>query len=931
LKRWNVVTDRIVGRDSELASIDDFIQHPGSYRALVLRGESGIGKTTLWKAGVAGAAEQGYEIRTTRPTQSEAKLSYVGIGDLLEDLADEAFAELPGPQQLALDVALLRAEAPEGGLDHRTVCVAVLAALRSITASAPLLVGIDDVQWLDGATAEVLAFVARRLGDVPVRFLTSLRAGRRAADPLNLVRNLGEDAVRVIDVAGLSLDALHALVRARLETSIPRPTLARVFDASGGNAFFTLEIARAIGDGRVQLAPGRSVDLPDDLAELVPGRVAELPSSTRDVLLLCAAASTPTTALLRSAAADPDRVSSDLASAVRAGVVELEGERIRFTHPLLSSAVYSAATEERRREAHGRLAEAVMDREERARHAALAAEGPDAGVAVELEAAARLARQRGALGAAVDLCMLAADLTPRPNASDVRRLRLQAADDLLLAGDAERSRAIARSVVETAPPGPERADALLREGRASFLVDHHENAQQELGRALLEPGVGPERLSTIHRERAWALWQRDLQAAETDAAESVRLAEGAADPTLVAAGLHILIVVRTMLGSAVPDGLMARALEVDEAADPLFVFDRPKVIFAIRRALAGALGEARGIFLELLEESTARGDEASAGDVLERLGWIEHLAGNWGSSLAYLERSVNLQPSPNALLGLAPVQASVGDTDRAAKETRKALEYSALAHDVEWGIDARAVLGFIHLSEGDPARAHEHLQAAWEMHQRWGFGDPGPWFPFVGDHVEALVELGRDQEAVEVLDWVEERGRVLGRPWSLAVAARYRGLLAAARGDFPAALVSLDEALASHQELSMPFELARTLLVQGSVRRRARQKRAARESLDRALEIFERLPAPLWADKARSELARVSGRQPMTGELSPVERRVARLAAAGRTNKEIADALFLSARTVAGHLSHVYGKLGVRSRTELGLFDELMQDPNAHS
>jgi DNA-binding CsgD family transcriptional regulator len=931
LKRWNVVADRIVGRDSELASIDDFIQHPGSDRALVLRGEPGIGKTTLWNAGVARAAEQGHEVRTTRPTQSEAKLSYVGLGDLLEDLADEAFAELPGPQQLALDVALLRAEAPEGGLDHRTVCVAVLAALRSITASAPLLVAIDDVQWLDGATAEVLAFVARRLGDVPVRFLTSLRAGPRAADPLNLVRNLGEDEVRVIDVAGLSLDALHALVRARLGTSIPRPTLARVLDASGGNAFFTLEIARAISDGRVQLAPGRSIDLPRNLAELVPGRVAELPSSTRDVLLLCSAASTPTTALLRSAAADPDRVSSDLASAVRVGVVELERERIRFTHPLLSSAVYSDATAERRREAHGQLAEVVEDREERARHAALAAEGPDAGVAVELEAAARLARQRGALGAAADLCMLAADLTPTPNASEIRRLQLLAADDLLLAGDAERSRAIARSVVETAPPGPERAEALLREGRASFFVGHHENAQQELGRALLEPGVGPERLSTIHRERAWALWQHDLLAAERDAEEAVRLAEAATDPTLVAAALHILIVVRTMLGSAVPDDVMAEALEVDEAADPLFVFDRPKGIFAVRRALTGQLDEARGILLELLDESTVRGDEASAGDILGRLGWVEHLAGNWGSSLAYHERAVDLLTSPDPLLGLAPVQASVGHIDRAADEARKALEYSALAQDVEWGINARAVLGFIHLSRGDPGRAHEYLQAAWEMHQRWGFGEPGPWFLFVADHVEVLVEIGRPVEAGEVLDWLEERGRALDRPWSLAVAARYRGLLAAARGDLPAALTSLDEALRYHERLPMPFELARTLLLQGSVRRRARQKRAARESLDRALEIFERLPAPLWADKARSELARVSGRQPMTGELSPVERRVARLAAAGRTNKEIADALYLSARTVAGHLSHVYGKLGVRSRTELGLFDELMQDTNAHS
>jgi DNA-binding CsgD family transcriptional regulator len=848
----------------------------------------------------------------------------------LEGLDDEAFAELPGPQRLALDVALLRAEPPERGLDHRTVCVAVLATLRSIAVSAPLLVAIDDVQWLDGATAEVLAFVARRLGDEGVRFLTALRAAPGTTDPLDLVRNLGEDAVQVIDVAGLSLESLHTFVQTRLGTNLPRPTAVAVLDASGGNAFFALEIARALRDGRVQLEPGRSIGPPVDLAELVPARLAELPSSTRDLLLLSAAASAPTTTLIRSAAADPERVSSDLASAIDAGVVELEGERIRFTHPLLSSTVYSDATQVRRREAHRRLAEVVTDGEERARHAALAAEGPNASVAVEVEAAARLARQRGALGAAADLCLLAADLTPTGNAPDVRRLRLQAADDLLLAGDAERSLDLSRTVVETAPPGPERAEALLRENRASFYLGHLENAQQVLGRALLDPGVGPERLSTIHRERAWALWQRDLHAAERDAEEAVRLAEGGADPRLVATALHILIMVRTFLGSVIPDDLMARALEVDEAAEPpLLVVDRPRTILAIRRALEGGLDEARATLLQLLDQATVRGDEASAGDILGRLGWIEHLAGNWESSLAYHEREVNLLPNPIVPLELALVQASVGDTDRAAKEARKALESSALAHEL--GIEARAVLGFIDLSRDELVPAHEHLQAAWEIHQAWGAGDPGPWFLFVADHVEALVELGRFEEAAEVLDWLEERGRALDRPWSLAVAARYRGLLASARGDLPGALASLDEALDSHQEQSMPFELARTLLVQGSVRRRARQKRAARESLHRALEIFERLPAPLWADKARAELARVSGRQPMTGELTPIERRVARLAAAGRTNKEIADALFVSPRTVAGHLSHVYGKLGVRSRTELGLFDELMRDPEPHS
>lgn len=288
-------------------------------------------------------------------------------------------------------------------------------------------------------------------------------------------------------------------------------------------------------------------------------------------------------------------------------------------------------------------------------------------------------------------------------------------------------------------------------------------------------------------------------------------------------------------------------------------------------------------------------------------------------------------PGPDQLQDVARVQAHMGDTERAATTARNALGSSFLANDMQWSIEARSVLGFIELSNGDPARAHEHLQAAWEIHQEWGFGEPGPWFLFVPDHVEALIELGRHDDAVSVLEWLEERGRALDRVWAMAVAARYRGLLAAGHGDLSTALEFLDNAMKHHERLPMPFELARTLLVQGAVRRRARQKRAARESLQHALGIFERLPAPMWADKARSELARVSGRQPAIGELSPIERRVARLAAAGRTNKEIADTLFLSARTVGGHLSHVYGKLGIRSRAELGLFDDLMRDPNTHS
>jgi DNA-binding CsgD family transcriptional regulator len=188
---------------------------------------------------------------------------------------------------------------------------------------------------------------------------------------------------------------------------------------------------------------------------------------------------------------------------------------------------------------------------------------------------------------------------------------------------------------------------------------------------------------------------------------------------------------------------------------------------------------------------------------------------------------------------------------------------------------------------------------------------------FSADDIEALIALGELEKATAGVEQLEQRGESLDRPWPLATGARCRGLLQAARGDLDAADRALQQALMEHERLPMPFELARTLLVHGTIRRRARQKRAARESLQRALEIFEQLGSPLWADKTRAELRRIGLRPPAPSGLTPSEERVAELVAAGHTNREVADALFISIKTVDSNLSRIYRKLGVRSRTEL--------------
>jgi DNA-binding CsgD family transcriptional regulator len=229
---------------------------------------------------------------------------------------------------------------------------------------------------------------------------------------------------------------------------------------------------------------------------------------------------------------------------------------------------------------------------------------------------------------------------------------------------------------------------------------------------------------------------------------------------------------------------------------------------------------------------------------------------------------------------------------------------------------ASSAVGLLELSVGDAEAAHGRLGSLVERVDAGGVREPGS-ARFVFDDVEALIGLGRLEEAEVLLDRWEDRACQLNRASALAAARRCRGLLSAARGDLDDAAGSLERALAEHERAPLPFERGRTLLVVGAVRRRANQRRAAREVLGEALRVFEGLGAPLWAAKAKAELARIGGRTTAGTELTATEERVAELVAQGLTNKAVAGELFVTDRTVEGHLSRIYAKLGVRSRAEL--------------
>src|SRR4051794_17854678 len=447
--------EELIGRETELDSVGAFLDglraDPG---ALALEGEAGAGKTALWLAALELARERGIRVLEARPAEAEAKLAFAALADLLEGVLDEVLQALPEPQGDALRVALLHERPGPDALDERAVGMGLLGSLRALGASGPVVVAVDDVQWLDPASASVLSFAWRRLRGEPVGLLVTRRLGEPMPPAL--------DSADRVAVGPLSLGAVHRLLHARLGVVLPRPVLRRVHDVAGGNPLFALELGRALVRSGATPAPGEPLRVPDRLRELVRGRLVALPDRTREALATVAALSQPTRALLARAGAEAEV----LRPAIEAQVLVAERERVRFPHPLLASTAYEEADALARTLLHRRLAELVADPEERARHLALAADGPDEAVAAALEEAAAHAAARGAGAAAAELSDQARRLTPPSLDGDVHRRRLAAARLRSTAGDTAGATQVLPPALHAAPPRPPgaRAPAAHRRG-----------------------------------------------------------------------------------------------------------------------------------------------------------------------------------------------------------------------------------------------------------------------------------------------------------------------------------------------------------------------------------------------------------------------------------------------------------------------------------
>jgi DNA-binding CsgD family transcriptional regulator len=925
------MAEPIIGRRSEVKALARFVDAvPAGGRALLIEGDAGIGKTALLHEGVRGAHAAGFRVLTARTAAAEAQMAFATIGDLFTPTLDDTLPSLAPVQQRAVEVALLLRE-PEGPpAEPRVLGIALASVVRALAQEGPLLLALDDVQWVDPSSAEILSFVLRRLDSRPVGVLATVR-GRPARAPLDLDRAF--EAFERLALEQLSVGAIHQLLSERLSLNLPRPSLVRVHAAAGGNPFYALELGRALIGGTIREDSG-VISLPESLESIVAGRLDVLPARVRETLAAVAALAVPTVPLLESLSAS---AVDDIERARARGIVELDGDRIRFTHPLLAPACYSRIPLHARRRLHQRLADLDVDLEERARHLASAARGPDEDVAATLAAAAAHARARGAAQAAAELSERAVALTPSDALGSINRRRITAAEHCRYAGDMKKATVLLEEAVASAQPGPVRAEALSRLAGPRGITEGFPVAVNLLGLALAEPGLEPGQEVNIRCELAWmAHVGGDDREAARYAEAGLALAEQVADPPTLTIALAAVAQTTFARTGRIRHDLLDRALELEQTLDRhgyaaarwwTWHVGLPVRLSPSRVTLALLLGrsdrhdESRALWRELTAEARERADP----DVVRCLFFraqTEMTAGAWDTAARLCNEAIQLTRQtglevlePLCLAILVEIDAYRGETERARGAFPELLRV-AEAGRFRWGaFRLRIALAVLELS-------YDNGAASWELAAPLLDGIEeldGYLAQLTGAAgIEALLSVGDVPRAERLLARIDRRaagGDTALRPLVL----RNRGLLLAQQGDCERAIASLEAAArAPERPLGVnPFELARTLLALGTVQRRVRQKRAARESLQRATDIFERLGARVWSEKARSELRRIGGRTASDDELSETERRIVELVVAGLRNSEVAAQLSLSPNTVAWNLSKVYRKLGVSSRTEL--------------
>ena len=905
-------TSDVIGRSVELSALGEFLHaasdHPAAF---VIEGEAGIGKTTLWLAALKRADESGFRVLSARVGQSESALPYAAIADLLSGVPPELLTNLPAVQRISLDRLLLRATNEGPPTEQRIVASALVALVRALTEEAPVLVAIDDAQWLDQYSLAVLSFATRRFKRrIGLLVTERLDAEIGSASWLRLAH---PDAVDRMRIGPLSLGRLHALISARLGQSLSRPNMMRILESSGGNPFYALELARTLG------APstGSESVLPASLAELMRRRIGHLDQDSQDVLLAAACVANPSVELLAAATNNTVARITDLLDAPESDrIIEIVGNRVRFAHPLIARSVIADSKPGRRRQIHRALANAIAAPELKARHMALASAGADAETLRALDAAATFARARGAPAAAAELLELTIEL-----GSDTPSRRIRAAEHHFTSGDVNRARTLLESTIDHLRSGPLRSVALNLLAGVRMSDDAFIDATALLKRTLGEAG----RHRTILIQTLMSLSFAHALSGEFDvsvqnARQAVVHAEKHGDPDRISQALALLVATSLLNGDDFDQASLQRALALEDPSAQLSIPLCASVVRALVLTSREELDEVRNVIHTVRLRSIDRGIEIAMMPLSCYCALIEIWRGDFVEAAelaqAAIEQADQIGGSRAiALTVRAVVAAHVGRESDARADAAAALTIARQSGSPRLAVWPTMSVGFLEVSLGRYAEALSTFQPL------LGTRDTAPGSEIttvlcIPDAVEAMIALGRIADAEPLIEQLE-RDRT-GLFWMATAGARCRSMWLAARGDIVPASRLAHDAIVEHDRLLMPFERARTQLWLGQLQRRQRQKDAARATLSEALQTLEAMGTQLWAGRARDELAHLAVAPTRRLTLTESERHVAQLAASGMTNRDIAARLFISPKTVEAGLARVYRKLGIRTRAELG-------------
>ncbi|MEV6343610.1 LuxR family transcriptional regulator [Actinoplanes sp. NPDC051851] len=910
------------GRAALLAEIDARLAAGGG---VALYGPPGIGRTALLDTVADQAAARGELVLRLRPAYVERAIAYAGVADLVRQVPAEALAALAPASRNAL-AALRQGRPPRSGAPALARRLMLPALLAHCARSSPVLLVLDDAQWLDPHSAELIGFAMRRRPGPRIRMIAAERrpdhTSRRPDHTSRRVVRLCPAPAAEIPVPPLEPDDLTALLEAR---GLPCRTASRLHEASAGNPFLALSLGGAVTHGPAW----RPAPLPEDARDLARDRLSCLSAEVRATLLTAALATEPTlTLLLRAGRDDADR---ELRLAAAAGVIETNGEALRFTPPLLAQVLVDETPAVERARTHAVLTDAALDPVTALWHRALRSARPDTVVARKLAETAERCAARGDDRNAAEFYLLAADRCPPGLIADRLDWLVAAARTAVTGGAPALAGRAAEAVIAADAPAGHRVRARV------VLIDLAGQALADMGEmfaaALAEAGDDPALAAPVRLRLTWAAFLTgDLDGGFAEARRAEQAAILAGDPTTEAMALSILAQIQRMRGEPEWRATLDRARALPATPAPDWLHYGPQYMAARFALFDDRLDEARAELLTLL--AVAEHDRVGEArvEVLRSLSEVATRAGRCKEALRYAHRAVDaaqqagLSPGPTWYTA-AVAELAGGTLAGAAGFARRGIRASEQEGDGLYLRRNLHALGQAELRSGDTRAAVATLRRLRDLESESGSTDPSivRWH---ADLAAGLAALGEHAEAAETLARARKAAEMVGSTPALAgYLDRAAAIVESESGQSDTAVALSTAAAALFEQLRQPVEQAHALLVAGGAERRRRRYAAARVAIGAALAIFLAADARPWAEETERALARTEGTIAPEQGLTSTELRIAGMVRDGASNREIASRLYLSVKTVEATLTRVYRKLGVRSRTQLSSRLQALEGP----